>query len=111
MQPRSNVVIYKKNDEELLRNKEIENMQKDLLKLNNVDKINQDFEDKIGSVSGSGRIVGIVKPVGFWTSLILGDQLSKIFGKAKLLNKRSGKGFWISMLETQSRMIEKGVER
>ena len=104
MQPKSNLTTYKKETEELFREEKIERMQNEAFNMVGIDNINRDFEEKI-SVVDDTRIVGIVKPVGFWTSLILGDGLSKILGKAHALNKRSGKGFWISMLETRSRSI------
>jgi hypothetical protein len=49
------------------------------------------------------KIVDIVKPVGFWTSMILGQKLTYLVSSAKLMNDNSNKGFWVSMVEAQER--------
>jgi hypothetical protein len=49
------------------------------------------------------KIVDIVKPVGFWTSMILGQKLTYLVSSAKLMNDNSKKGFWVSMVEAQER--------
>ncbi len=49
------------------------------------------------------KIVDIVKPVGFWTSMILGQKLTYLVSSAKLMNQNSDKGFWTSMVEAQER--------
>lgn len=58
---------------------------------------------------GQTKIVDIVKPVGFWTSMILGKKLTYLLSSAKLMNENSEKGFWVSMIEAQERA--KGRER
>ncbi|MFT4718212.1 MAG: hypothetical protein ACI9IL_000543 [Rickettsiales bacterium] len=47
------------------------------------------------------EIVDIVKPVGFWTSVILGQKLTYLVSSAKIMNKNRKKGFWVSMVEAQ----------
>ena len=49
------------------------------------------------------NIVDIVKPVGFWTSMILGQKLTYLIQSAQVLNKRGDKGFWASMIEAKER--------
>ena len=49
------------------------------------------------------KIVDIVKPVGFWTSMILGQKLTYLVSAAQIINKRSQKGFWVSMVEAKER--------
>ncbi len=49
------------------------------------------------------KIVGVVKPIGFWTSMILGQKLTYLINSAHILNKRSNKGFWVSMIEAKDR--------
>jgi hypothetical protein len=49
------------------------------------------------------NIVDFVKPVGFWTSMILGQKLTYLIQSAQILNKRSDKGFWASMIEAKER--------
>ncbi len=48
-------------------------------------------------------IVDIVKPIGFWTSMILGQKLTYLIQSAQILNKRGDKGFWASMIEAKER--------
>jgi len=50
---------------------------------------------------GEVKIVDIVKPVGFWTSVILGQKLTYLIQSAQIINKRANKGFWVSMIEAQ----------
>lgn len=49
------------------------------------------------------EIVDIVKPIGFWTSVILGQKLTYLIQSAQMLNKRGNKGFWVSMIEAKDR--------
>ena len=51
----------------------------------------------------STQIVDFVKPVGFWTSLILGQKLTYLIQSAQVLNQRGDKGFWASMIEAKER--------
>lgn len=48
------------------------------------------------------KIVDIVQPVGFWTSMMLGQKLTYLMSAAQLINKKSHKGFWVSMVEAQA---------
>lgn len=50
------------------------------------------------------QIVDLVKPVGFWTSMVLGNKLTYLVSSAKLMNNADNKkGFWTSMVEAQAR--------
>ncbi len=49
------------------------------------------------------EIVDIVKPIGFWTSMILGQKLTYLIQSAKIINNRKDKGFWASMIEAKER--------
>jgi hypothetical protein len=53
------------------------------------------------------KIVDIVKPVGFWTSMILGQKLTYLVSAAQIINKRSQRGFWVSMVEAKERAAGK----
>ncbi len=57
------------------------------------------------------NIVDIVKPVGFWTSMILGQKLTYLIQSAQILNKRGDKGFWASMIEAKERAAGKQHSR
>lgn len=99
-----------KEDEELLR------------KLEEIPKAHSEVRaDKIGKLSpeqdyelipseeqrqekselAESKIVDIVKPVGFWTSVILGQKLTYLIQSAQIINKRANRGFWVSMVEAQ----------
>ncbi len=49
------------------------------------------------------NIVDIVKPIGFWTSMILGQKLTYLIQSAQIINKRGKQGFWVSMIEAKER--------
>ncbi len=57
------------------------------------------------------NIVDIVKPVGFWTSMILGQKLTYLINSAQMINKRGDKGFWASMIEAKERVAGKQHSR
>lgn len=57
------------------------------------------------------EIVDIVKPIGFWTSMILGQKLSYLIQSAQMLNKKGNKGFWVSMVEAKDRVAGKQHSR
>jgi hypothetical protein len=59
--------------------------------------------DELGKV----EIVDIVKPIGFWTSMILGQKLSYLIQSAQTINQRGKKGFWVSMIEAKDRAAGK----
>ncbi len=103
---------FRKEDEELMRKKE------------EIPRAHSEVKAKLreqGSQNGSYEIiesqdrefekqemnsidiVDIVKPVGFWTSMILGQKLTYLIQSAQILNKRGDKGFWASMIEAKER--------
>ena len=57
------------------------------------------------------EIVDIVKPIGFWTSVILGQKLTYLIQSAQMLNKKGDKGFWVSMVEAKDRVAGKQHSR
>lgn len=57
------------------------------------------------------EIVDIVKPIGFWTSMILGQKLTYLIQSAQMLNKKGKKGFWVSMVEAKDRVSGKQHSR
>lgn len=72
-------------------------------KKNVAEKITSKREEQEGKELKEVRIVDIIKPVGFWTSMILGQKLTYLVSSAKLMNDNSHKGFWVSMVEAQER--------
>jgi len=57
------------------------------------------------------EIVDIIKPIGFWTSMILGQKLTYLIQSAQMLNKKGDKGFWVSMVEAKDRVAGKQHSR
>jgi hypothetical protein len=53
------------------------------------------------------NIVDIVKPIGFWTSMILGQKLTYLIQAANIIKERDKKGFWVSMIEAKDRAAGK----
>ena len=87
----------KKNTEpydDLLRDKEKEN--KDIFE--NVEKIGGSIEEPHIKYDNQERVVGIIKPVGFWTSLILGDKLSEILLRNQALSEGKN-NFWVNLIK------------
>ena len=87
--------VIPKIDDELLRTKE--SPQKI------VEKINTENQEEFSQELDEVKIIDIVKPVGFWTSMILGQKLTYLVSSAKIMNKNSHKGFWMSMVEAQEK--------
>lgn len=63
----------------------------------------REFDEDMDYGREYSRVVDVVKPIGFWTSLILGQKLSHLVNRAHVLNSREHKGFWVSMVEAQAR--------
>ena len=59
----------------------------------------------------SVEIVDFVRPIGYWTSFVLGKKLTYLIQSAQILNKRGDKGFWASMIEAQERLNHRQKSR
>lgn len=78
----------KKEEEELFRKKEEEKIK---------------IINKTPKTELSPQIVDFVKPLGFWTSMVLGQKLTHLINSANIMNKDQQKGFWVRMVEAQKR--------
>ena len=88
-----------KNDEELFRKKEAE---LSIGKADSYQIISREEEKEVEFERP--QIVDIVKPIGFWTSMVLGQKLTYLISSAKIMNNNDQKkGFWTSMVEAQAR--------
>ena len=105
---------YIKEDEELLRSKrEVPRAHSSVKAENNARNNSQESgsyelmssreQEMDKQEMNSTKIVDFVKPVGFWTSLILGQKLTYLVQSAQILNKRGDQGFWASMIEAKER--------
>lgn len=66
-----------------------------------VERIPSKDQEQQNTELAETKIVDIVKPMGFWTSMILGQKLTYLVSSAQLMNQNSKRGFWVSMVEAQ----------
>lgn len=57
------------------------------------------------------KIIGIVKPIGKWTKLILGQRVVGLMQHANLLKQQNASGYWVNMIYAQRRSREKQKQR
>jgi hypothetical protein len=67
------------------------------------EKITSQDQERENEELNDVKIVDIVKPVGFWTSMILGQKLTYLVSSAKLMNQNKKDGFWTSMVKANER--------
>ena len=107
LKKRSNKKLDTKNNtnryDKRLRDKEKEK------KLDRVYKINQ--EEHILQQPTQTKIVGIVKPIGKWTQLILGQKVSYMMQQANALKQQTEHGYWQTMLNSHNTKNSKGFGR
>jgi hypothetical protein len=109
---------YIKEEEELKRLKDKIPKSNSQLKAENNYKSNIEEDQQVYEIIPRHQekdlepeIVDIVKPIGFWTSMILGQKLTYLVQSAKILNKKGDKGFWVSMVEAKDRVAGKQHSR
>jgi hypothetical protein len=114
---------YLKEDEELIRKKmaEIPRAHSEVkaeMKSRNGDEASGSYDviaskekERDKKEMNEINIVDIVKPVGFWTSMILGQKLTYLINSAQIINKRGDQGFWASMIEAKERAAGKQHSR
>lgn len=89
--------------DDLLRDKEkekkVNKSNVDDFELKNVEKLSENIEDiNRQKYNNQERVAGVVKPIGFWTSLILGDKLSEILLRNQALTEGKN-NFWVKLVE------------
>ncbi len=100
---------YEKEEEELLRQipkahsaTRASNLVKQKMAQNDsYELMASDEQNADKEVANEVKIVDMVKPIGFWTSVILGQKLTYLIKSAQIINKRGKQGFWVSMIEAQ----------
>lgn len=90
------------------RDKEKEK-KKELEKLKNVQKLTRVNEEEINLEEK--RIVGMVKPVGRWTAMILGQRVSYLMQHAETLKAQNSPNYWQNMIHAQEVLKGKGKNR
>lgn len=95
------------HEDELMRNKNLEKKKAYEEIYVNVQKIGnkgQSIED-LEKIFSEKEIVGIVKNVGYWTSLVMGDKVTNMMQYADELKKQNSNGYW------QNKQFDKGNSR
>lgn len=99
-----NDIIYRDKDIEMQKEQEAQ-------KLVNVQRLPKagskefDLEPNYSKKS----IVGMVKPIGYWTSLIMGQRVTSLMQHAEVLKQQNDNGYWVNMLH--ARDMAKGKSR
>ena len=108
----SNNYIPSNRNDVLFRDKDIEKRkEQEALKISNVQKLpklnnqNIDLEPNYNKK----HIVGMVKPIGYWTSLIMGQRVVSLMQHAEQLREQNDDGYWVNMMN--ARDIAKGKGR
>lgn len=101
---------YVKEEDELRRKREIPRAhsaikaeKRNQTQNDNYEIITSAEEERDRHEMSQVEIVDLVKPIGFWTSMILGQKLTYLIQSANALNKNGNKGFWVSMIEAKDR--------
>lgn len=53
------------------------------------------------------NIVGMVKPIGYWTSLIMGQRVTSLMQQADILREQNDSGYWVNMMHARNRAAGK----
>ena len=60
------------------------------------------------------KIIGVVKPIGFWTAKIFGERIATIIAQAESMKKGESTKFWQNFVKAsnaQARFQEKSKQR
>ena len=71
--------------------------------LDKVEKITPKLHDK-----EEGKIVGVVKPKGFWSKFIMSQKLGFMFARFTA-SENKGEGFWTNLIKAQD--ISQGKDK
>ena len=115
----SNIEGEKARDKEKEKKKQIEAQK--VLKLdkngNVIGKYNAQYEmilaekQKEVEKPDKTKIVGVVKPIGKWTELILGQKVSYLMQQAQQLKEQGDNGYWVNMMNAHDQRKGKGQGR
>ena len=103
-----NDVLFRDKDIEKQKEQEmaiIEKQKEQAMKLNTVQRIPKTVEPEINY--NKKNIVGIVKPIGYWTSLIMGQRVSYLMQQANILKEQNDAGYWVTMMHARDRAAGK----
>jgi len=98
--PKGKKHFHKEEEEKILENKA---KQEEKVATGNIERIESEEEKQEKMSAQKPEIVDVIKPIGFWTAMILGQKLTYLVSSAQILNKRGDKGFWAAMVEAREK--------
>ena len=108
----NNTYIPSNSNDVLFRDKDIE-------KKKELEAIEQQKQQNIGTVQrlpkvveqqidyNKKNIVGMVKPIGYWTSLIMGQRVTYLMQQANVLREQNDAGYWVNMMHVRDQSAGK----
>lgn len=72
------------------------------------DKSLEEYNEKANEINKT-RIVGVIKPIGRWTRLILGQRVVGLMQHMNIIKEQNNDGYWVNLIH--SRMQGKERER
>ncbi len=101
---------HQKNDK-LLRDKQKEELTEELTNSLSTEEVVvqklQNNQEK--TLELDKKIVGIAKPKGFWSNLIMSQKLGYIIARMNIENGNNSQGFWVNLIKAQE--ISQGKEK
>ncbi len=99
-----NDIMYRDKDVEKQKARE------NAIKLQNVQRLPRigDQDIDLDPDFDKKEIVGMVKPVGRWTAMILGQKVSYLMQHAETLKTQNDAGYWVNMMHAKDASQGKG---
>lgn len=95
----------------MYRDKDIEKQKarENAIKLQNVKRLPRIGDDMdLEPDFDKKEIVGMVKPVGRWTAMVLGQKVSYLMQHAETLKTQNDAGYWVNMMHAKDASQGKG---
>lgn len=95
----------------MYRDKDIEKQKarENAIKLQNVKRLPRIGDDMdLEPNFDKKEIVGMVKPVGRWTAMVLGQKVSYLMQHAETLKTQNDAGYWVNMMHAKDASQGKG---
>ena len=100
-----NDVLYRDKDLEKKKAQELAKIEKNkqqAAKIGNVTRLSRATEAEEPNYNKK-NIVGMVKPIGYWTSLIMGQRVTYLMQQANILREQNDAGYWVTMMNARDR--------
>lgn len=108
-----NDVLFRDKDIEKQKEREAKIIEKEKQRQQDLQLKNVQRLPKVGQVASEEpnynkkNIVGIVKPIGYWTSLIMGQRVTSLMQQADILREQNDAGYWVNMMHARDRAAGK----